>query len=73
MTFHEKMETFSLNIEKQKGEWFLENLKLIDVRNAKTITFSELKTSFETKFEHFELFWYSKPINEMREQGLLVL
>jgi hypothetical protein len=73
MTFHEKMETFSLNMEKQKGEWLLENLKLIDVRNAKTSTFSELKTSFENKFEHFELFWYSKPINEMREQGLLVL
>jgi hypothetical protein len=73
MTFHEKMETFSLNMEKQKGEWLLENLKLIDVWNAKTITFSELKTSFENKFEHFELFWYSKPINEMREQGLLVL
>lgn len=73
LTFHEKMETFSINIEKEKGEWFLESLKLMDVRNAKTITFNELKTSFENKFEHFELFWYSKPINEMREQGLLVL
>ncbi|MCF8326581.1 MAG: radical SAM protein [Leadbetterella sp.] len=73
LTFHEKMETFSINIEKEKGEWFLENLKLMDVRNVKTITFNELKTSFENRFEHFELFWYSKPINEMREQGLLVL
>jgi hypothetical protein len=46
---------------------------LIDVRNTKPLVFNELKTSFENKFEHFELFWYSKPINEMREQGLLVL
>ena len=73
LTFHEKMETFSINIEKEKGEWFLENLKLMEVRNAKAITFNELKISYEKEFEHFELFWYSKPINEMREQGLLVL
>jgi hypothetical protein len=71
--FHEKMETFSISIEKEKGKWFLENLKLMDVRNAKTITFGELKSSFEKKFEHFELFWYSKPVDEMREQGLLIL
>jgi hypothetical protein len=31
------------------------------------------KGTSREKFEHFELFWYSKPINEMREQGLLVL
>ncbi len=72
-TFHEKMETFTISIEKEKGEWFLENLSLMNVRNTKIITFGELKTSFEKKFEHFELFWYAKPINEMREQGLLVL
>ena len=72
-TFHEKMETFTINIEKEKGEWFLENLSLMNVKNTKIITFNELKASFEKKFEHFELFWYSKPINEMREQGLLVL
>jgi hypothetical protein len=73
LTFHEKMETFSIIIEKEKGEWFLENLKLMNVRNDKTITFNDLKISFEKRFENFELFWYSKPPNEMREQGLLVL
>ena len=72
-TFHEKMETFSIMIEKQKAEWLKQNLPLMAVRNSKTITFGQLKSSFEIQFEHFELFWYSKPINEMREQGLLVL
>ena len=28
---------------------------------------------FETHFENFELFWYSKPINVLRDKGLLVL
>lgn len=69
LTFHEKMETFSINIEKAKGEWFIENLKLTDVRNAKTITFNELKTSFEDKFEHFELFGTPNPSTKCVSRG----
>ena len=31
------------------------------------------KTDFENHFSDFELFWYSKPINLLRNHGLLVL
>jgi hypothetical protein len=30
-------------------------------------------TDFETHFEDFELFWYSKPVKTLRDYGLLVL
>ncbi|WP_394758190.1 B12-binding domain-containing radical SAM protein [Flavobacterium sp.] len=72
MTFHDKKETFVIDIEKEKGDWLLKTLEVISVHNDKKITFSALKTDFENRFDDFELFWYSKPINTLRNFGLLV-
>ena len=73
MTFHDKKETFVIDIEKEKGNWMLKTLEIISVHSDKKITFSALKTDFESTFDDFELFWYSKPINTLRDFGLLVL
>ena len=73
LTFHNKRETFEISIEKDKADWFLKSLELLNVSNKKAITFAQLKTSFENEFEDFELFWYSKPLNTLREFGLLVI
>ena len=73
LTFHDKRETFEISIEKDKADWFLKSLELLNVSNKKAITFAQLKTSFENEFEDFELFWYSKPLNTLREFGLLVI
>lgn len=32
-----------------------------------------MKSDFETLLEDFELYWYSKPANTLREFGLLAL
>ncbi|MGC4041546.1 MAG: radical SAM protein [Flavobacterium sp.] len=72
LTFHDKRETVSVSFEKGKGEWFLKIMGLISVSNEKTITFSQLKTDFELQFEDFELFWHSKPIQILRQHGLLI-
>lgn len=71
-TFHNTEGSYQITTKKDKGLWLLETLKLLSPQN-KTQTFSQLKTHFETQFEHFELFWYSKPINVLRDLGLLVL
>ncbi|MGB0981754.1 MAG: B12-binding domain-containing radical SAM protein [Winogradskyella sp.] len=71
-TFHNTEGSYQITTKKDKGLWLLETLKLLSPQN-KTQTFSQLKTNFETQFEHFELFWYSKPINVLRDLGLLVL
>jgi hypothetical protein len=73
MIFHDKKETFEIDIEKEKGDWLLKTLETISVHNDKTNIFSVLKTDFENNFDDFELFWYSKPINTLRNFGLLVL
>ncbi|MCV9928274.1 radical SAM protein [Flavobacterium sp. LS1R49] len=73
LTFHDKKESFSIQTNKIEGEWLVEMLQKISVSKTKTYTFQEVKTDFEANFEDFELFWYSKPVNTLREFGLLVL
>lgn len=73
MTFHDKSETFQITTEKNKGDWFLDTLALLTPTNEKPISFSLLKKDFETHFDDFELFWFSKPILTLRDYGLLVL
>ena len=71
--FHNKRETFSIQTNKAEGEWLVAILGKISAANEKPLTFQEIKADFENKIEHFELFWYSKPIHTLREFGLLVL
>jgi hypothetical protein len=73
MTFHDKKESFTIQTNKTEGEWLVEMLQNISVSNKKTFSFQEIKTDFELQLEDFELFWYSKPMNTLREFGLLVL
>ncbi|HAT76675.1 MAG TPA: radical SAM protein, partial [Flavobacterium sp.] len=85
LTFHNKKESFTIQTGKNEGEWLVQILEKIAVHSIPTsgacpdfsgvrgITFQEIKADFETHFENFELFWYSKPVNILRESGLLVL
>lgn len=73
LTFHDKKESFTIQTNKAEGEWLAEILQKISVSNAKTYSFQEIKTDFELQLEDFELFWYSKPVNTLREFGVLVL
>ena len=74
LDFHTKKEAFAISVGKEQGIWLGAILEKIAVSNLKTYTYQEIKTDYENSgFEDFELFWYSKPINTLREQGLLVL
>ncbi|MCZ4222846.1 B12-binding domain-containing radical SAM protein [Pedobacter rhodius] len=73
LTFNDKRESFTIQTNKNEGEWLVSILEKIHISNDKVYTFAEVKADFEAKMENFELFWYSKPINTLREFGLLVL
>jgi acyl carrier protein len=73
LTFHAKLETFDITIEEDKAQWLIKTLETISVCNDNKLTFIQLKSDFENHFEDFELFWYSKPINTLRDFGLLIL
>jgi hypothetical protein len=78
LTFHDKKESFTIQTDKKEGEWLVKTLEKISIHTIPTmgirgLTFQEIKTDFESNFEDFELFWYSKPLNTLRDFGLLVL
>ncbi len=74
LTFHNATASFDVLLDQDKGDWLIATLEKISVNeNTTTHSLSELKTDFETIFEDFELFWYSKPIHTLRDNGLLVL
>ena len=73
LTFYDKKETFTIQTNKSEGEWLSAMLQKVTVSNTQVYTFQEIKADFETTMEHFELFWYSKPIHTLRDYGLLVL
>ena len=71
--FHSTTDTFTITLDKNHGTWFLNVLEKLSPNNSQLLAFSDLKKDFETQFEDFELFWFSKPMNVLRENGLLIL
>ncbi|MGB2273045.1 MAG: B12-binding domain-containing radical SAM protein [Flavicella sp.] len=59
--------------EINQGKWLLATLQKISIQEKKQYSFQELQEDFETQFQDFELFWYSKPMRKIKEQGLLLL
>ena len=71
---HTAESSSQLIIEEAKGLWLLEILENISIyKSIKKQRFADLKTDFETQFEDFELFWYSKPLQNLKGLGLLTL
>ena len=73
LTFFNETESFEISVPQNLGIWLAENLQKLSIYNKESFTYNQLKENFETQFEHFELFWYSKPIDTLRKNGLLVL
>jgi len=73
LTFHHKKETFDIQTSKAEAKWLCLMLQKISVSNVKVLTFQEIKADYESQMPHFELFWYSEPVNTLRDFGLLVL
>lgn len=73
LVFHDKKESFSIQLAKKEGEWMVKTLEKLSVYNLKTRTFQEIKLDFEQDFQDFEIFWYSKPLFTLRDFGLLVV
>ncbi len=73
LTFFTKRESFDITTEGEKAEWLIHILEQLKIGDEPLLTYAQIKADYESHFEDFELFWISKPINTLREQGLLVL
>lgn len=73
LAFHTKTDCIELVLEKETGKWLIDTLETLTPASEKQTSLGQLKADFEIHFKDFELFWYSKPINTIKEIGLLVL
>ena len=74
LTFYDKKETFDLKLPQKQGQWLAEILDKVSPKNAKICTLQELKDEYEAaEMADFELFWHKKPVNTLRNFGLLGL
>ena len=72
LTFHLKTNIVSIDLEPEKAEWLMEILQENSIENSKKITLQQLKLQFEEYFEDFELFWFSKPMQQLKENGIIL-
>ncbi|MFS4428014.1 B12-binding domain-containing radical SAM protein [Chryseobacterium sp. S90] len=72
LTFHLKTNIVKVELEQEKAEWLMNVLKENSIENAKKPTIQQLKNQFEENFEDFELFWFSKPMQQLKENGVIL-
>lgn len=72
LTIQTRTDALQVNLEKPKGQWLLAQLtQLTPDHPARTL--AQLKAGYDAEFGGFEQFWYAKPIDLLRDHGLLAL
>ncbi|MBC7655367.1 MAG: radical SAM protein, partial [Oligoflexus sp.] len=69
LVFQDRRSSFEISVDKDNGDWLLKTLNKINIHQKETLLFNQLKADYETTNENFELFWYSKPIKTLKENG----
>ena len=72
LTFHLKTNIVKIELEREKADWLMKIFAENSTDNPKKITLQQLKTQYEELFEDFELFWFSKPIQQLKENGVIL-
>jgi len=73
LTFHSKTQTFDISVNAEEGKWLVAILEQVSVHSENKFTFAQIKSDFEKQFDDFELFWFSKPIQVLKNIGLITL
>lgn len=72
LTFHLKTNIVIIDLEMDKAAWLLNLFFENSTASAGKITLQQIKNKFEEKFEDFELFWFSKPLRQLKENGVIL-
>ncbi|MCW1961952.1 B12-binding domain-containing radical SAM protein [Chryseobacterium viscerum] len=72
LTFHLKTNIVKVELEQEKAEWLVNVLEENSIENFKKPTIQQLKIQFEESFDDFELFWFSKPMQQLKENGVIL-
>ncbi len=63
----------TIHFEIKVGKWMEKTLEKTSIYNPFIYTFEQLKADYEQHFENFELFWFSKPVEILKNIGLIHL
>ncbi|KAA0130066.1 radical SAM protein [Chryseobacterium sp. SN22] len=72
ITAHLKTNIVSVDLEQEQAEWLMYAFKENAIENQKKPTLQQLKENFEQSIEDFELFWFSKPMQQLKENGVIL-
>ena len=72
LTFHLKTNIVKIELPRDQANWLMKIFAENSTDNPKKITLQQLKTQYEELFEDFELFWFSKPIQQLKENGVIL-
>ncbi len=73
LDFHTKSSFESVQLEKNTGEWVLKTMEECSVYSQNHMSIAKIKADYESIFEDFEIFWFSKNMNLIKKNGLLVI
>ena len=72
LRFETNTNTISINVDPEKGKWFLHLLSTIHVDGSTGMALLDIKADYiAAGLEDFDLFWDNKPINTLHKAGLL--
>ncbi|WP_374444508.1 radical SAM protein [Epilithonimonas sp.] len=72
LTFHLKTNIVKIELDQAKAQWLLEIISAYSIENPGKLTLQQLKNLYENNFEDFELFWFSKPVQQLKENGIIL-
>lgn len=71
---HSKNDLLQIDVDKEVGEWFVQFCNDLKISPKGTLSFQQMKTSFEAQTnEDFEPFIFSKQGEQLRDFGLLIV
>lgn len=73
LDFHTKSSFESVQLEKNTGEWVLKTIEECSVYSQNHMNIAKIKADYESIFEDFEIFWFSKSMNLIKKNVLLVI
>lgn len=62
----------SIELDQEQAKWLVKMFQDHSTENQKKVTLQQLKLNFEENFENFELFWFSKPIQQLKDNGVIL-
>lgn len=72
LTFHLKTNVLRIELDVAKADWLMEVLREYTIENPRKLTLQQFKDLYEVAFEDFELFWFSKPVQQLKENGIIL-